>query len=125
MRITAAVMEKADGTLSRRRIALEDVELDAPYDDEVLIRISSCGVCGTDRGAIHGLEPYPRPGVLGHEGCGTGEAAGRAGGQEGGGRVEAVGRDVKAFKPGDRVMIGFPFCGQCRSCRRGCPRYCE
>jgi len=110
MRITAAVMEKADGTLTRRRIELEEVELDAPYDDEVLIRISSCGVCGTDRGAIHGLEPYPTPGVLGHEGCGT---------------VEAIGRDVKAFKPGDRVMIGFPFCGECRSCRRGQPRYCE
>lgn len=110
MRITAAVMEKADGTLTRRRITLEEVELDGPRDDEVLIRISSCGVCGTDRGAIHGLEPYPTPGVLGHEGCGT---------------VEAIGRDVKAFKPGDRVMIGFPFCGECRSCRRGQPRYCE
>lgn len=110
MRITAAVMEKADGTLTRRRIALEEVELDAPYDDEVLIRISSCGVCGTDRGAIHGLEPYPTPGVLGHEGCGI---------------VEAIGRDVKAVRPGDRVMIGFPFCGECRSCRRGQPRYCE
>jgi Zn-dependent alcohol dehydrogenase len=41
MRITAAVMEKVDGTLARRKIELEDVELDAPYDDEVLIRTSS------------------------------------------------------------------------------------
>jgi aryl-alcohol dehydrogenase len=110
MRITAAVMQKADGTLTRRRITLEELELDSPYDDEVLVRISSCGVCGTDRGAIHGLEPFPTPGVLGHEGCGI---------------VEAVGSDVKAFKTGDRVMIGFPFCGICRSCRRGEPRYCE
>lgn len=110
MRITAAVMQKADGMLTRRRIELEELELDAPYDDEVLIRITSCGVCGTDKGAIHGLEPYPTPGVLGHEGAGI---------------VEAIGRDVKSVRPGDRVMIGFPFCGECRSCRRGDMRYCE
>jgi len=110
MRITAAVMQRSDGTLTRRRLELEEVELDDPYDDEVLIRISSCGVCGTDKGAIHGLDPYPTPGVLGHEGAGI---------------VERIGRDVKSVKPGDRVMIGFPFCGVCRTCRRGEMRYCE
>lgn len=110
MEITAAVMTKADGMLTRRKIRLEQVELDDPRDNEVLVRISSCGICGTDRGAIHGLEPYPTPGVLGHEGCGI---------------VEAVGREVTAWKPGDRVMIGFAYCGYCRSCRRGQHRYCE
>jgi aryl-alcohol dehydrogenase len=110
MRIAAAVMTHADGVVSRRRIELEEVELDDPYDDEVLIRITSCGVCGTDKGCVHGLEPYPTPGVLGHEGAGI---------------VEAIGRDVKSVKPGDRVMIGFPFCGECRTCRRGEMRYCE
>ena len=103
MRITAAVMTHADGVVSRRRIELEEVELDDPYDDEVLIRITSCGVCGTDKGCVHGLEPYPTPGVLGHEGAGI---------------VEAIGRDVKSVKPGDRVMIGFPFCGECRTCHQ-------
>lgn len=110
MRITAAVMTHADRLISRRTIELEEVELDDPYDDEVLIRVTSCGVCGTDKGCIHGLEPYPTPGVLGHEGAGI---------------VEAIGKDVKHFKPGDRVMIGFPFCGECRTCRRGEMRYCE
>lgn len=110
MRITAAVMEKADGTLTRRSIKLEEVELEAPRADEVLVRVTSCGVCGTDRGCIHGIEPYPTPGVLGHEGAGI---------------VEEVGADVTMLKPGDRVMIGFPFCGYCRSCRRGDQRYCE
>jgi aryl-alcohol dehydrogenase len=110
MQIIAAVMERADGKLTRRKIELEQVELDAPRDDEVLIRITSCGVCGTDRGCIHGLEPYPTPGVLGHEGAGV---------------VEEIGRQVSSVKPGDRVMIGFPFCGRCRTCRRGEPRYCE
>jgi aryl-alcohol dehydrogenase len=110
MRVTAAVMHKADGMLKRHKIELEEVELEPPRDDEVLVRITSAGVCGTDRGCIHGLEPYPTPGVLGHEGAGI---------------VEEVGRLVSSVRPGDRVMIGFPFCGQCRSCRRGEPRYCE
>lgn len=110
MRITAAVMEKADGTLTSRKIALEDAELEAPRADEVLVRITHAGVCGTDRGCIHGLEPYPTPGVLGHEGAGI---------------VEACGRDVRDWKPGDRVMMGFPYCGRCAACRRGEPHYCE
>lgn len=110
MRITAAVMERADGKLTRRKIALEEVELEPPRRGEVLIRVTSAGVCGTDRMCIHGLEPYPTPGVLGHEGAGI---------------VQEVGQDVTRVRPGDRVMVGFPFCGECRSCRRGEPRYCE
>jgi aryl-alcohol dehydrogenase len=110
MRITAAVMEKADGLLTRRTIKLEEVELDDPQDEEVLVKVTSCGVCGTDRGCIHGLEPYPTPGVLGHEAAGV---------------VEAIGGKVTLVKPGDRVMIGFPFCGECRTCRSGEMRYCE
>jgi aryl-alcohol dehydrogenase len=110
MHITAAVMEKADSTLRSRKIALEEVELEAPRADEVLVRITHAGVCWTDRGCIHGLEPYPTPGVLGHEGAGV---------------VEALGSDVRAFKVGDRVMIGFPHCGRCAACRRGEPHYCD
>jgi aryl-alcohol dehydrogenase len=110
MRITAAVMEKADGKLTRRKIALEEVELEPVREGEVLIRVTSAGVCGTDRMCIHGLEPYPTPGVLGHEGAGI---------------VEEIGPGVKSVARGDRVMIGFPFCGTCRTCARGEPRYCE
>lgn len=110
MQITAAVMGKADGLVTRRKIALETVELEGPREDEVLVKVSSCGVCGTDKGCIHGAEPYPTPGVLGHEGAGV---------------VAEVGARVTLVRPGDRVMIGFPYCGHCRTCRRGQPRYCE
>nr|WP_303652795.1 alcohol dehydrogenase catalytic domain-containing protein [Paludisphaera mucosa] len=103
-------MEKPDGVLARRRIKLEKVELEDPREDEVLIRVTSCGVCGTDKGCIHGLEPFPIPGVLGHEGAGV---------------VEAIGSRVSLVKTGDRVMIGVPFCGHCLTCRRGEPRYCQ
>lgn len=109
MQIEAAVMERADGLVARHRIRIEEVELEGPRDDEVLVRVTSCGVCGTDRGCIHGQMPYPAPSVLGHEGAGV---------------VEAVGRACTLVKPGDRVVIGFPFCGACVQCRGGEPRYC-
>src|SRR4051812_22273640 len=70
MKITAAVLEKADGVVARRNIRLDEVELEDPREDEVLIKVTSCGVCGTDKGIIHGLEPFPAPGVLGHESAG-------------------------------------------------------
>ena len=110
MRIQAAILERPDGRLTRHKIQIEDVELEAPRDDEVLIKVTSCGVCGTDRGCIHGIEPYPSPGVLGHEGAGI---------------VEDIGSSVTLVKRGDRVVIGFPFCGVYRYCRAGQMRYCQ
>ena len=41
MQITAAVMEKADGVVTRRNIKLEKVELEDPREDAVLIRVTS------------------------------------------------------------------------------------
>lgn len=110
MQIDAAIFERPDGALSKYKITVERVDLDAPREDEVLIRITSCGICGTDRGCLHALEPYPVPGVLGHEGAGI---------------IEEVGHDVRGLQRGDRVMIGFPFCGECSRCRAGLQRYCE
>jgi aryl-alcohol dehydrogenase len=110
MRIDAAILERADGRLTSHKIQIGSLELEAPRAREVLIEVSSCGVCGTDRMCIHGLEPFPTPGVLGHEAAGT---------------VVDTGPEVTLVRQGDRVMIGFPFCGHCRTCRRGEPRYCE
>lgn len=109
MQIRAAVMEKSDGVIARHRVRIEDVELDGPHEDEVLVRVTSCGVCGTDRGCLHAEMPYPTPGVLGHEGAGV---------------VEEVGRNCNLVRPGDRVVLGFPYCGVCVNCQRGEPRYC-
>jgi Zn-dependent alcohol dehydrogenase len=70
MQITAAFVEKADGAVTRRNIKLKAVELEDPREDEDLIKVTSCGVCGTDQEIIHGLELVPASGVLGHEGAG-------------------------------------------------------
>jgi aryl-alcohol dehydrogenase len=110
MRITGAVMTHADGMVTRRKIELEDVELDGRKAEEVLICVRSCGVCGTEKDCIQGLEPYPTPGVFGHEGAGI---------------VEGIGSDLKSVRAGDRLMIGLPFCGECRTGRRGEMRHCE
>ncbi|WP_312181756.1 NAD(P)-dependent alcohol dehydrogenase [Arthrobacter sp.] len=88
---------------------ITEVTLDDPRPDEVLVRITAAGVCGTDLGVQAGHIPFPLPGVLGHEGAGV---------------VEAVGSAVTSVVPGDHVLLSFTSCGVCRNCRQGHPAYC-
>nr|WP_240948214.1 NAD(P)-dependent alcohol dehydrogenase [Planosporangium mesophilum] len=74
-----------------------------------MVKIVASGICHTDSITRHGDLPMPFPSVLGHEGAGE---------------VVAVGEGVTAVRPGDHVVIGWPYCGQCRNCRDGEPRYC-
>nr|WSY55112.1 NAD(P)-dependent alcohol dehydrogenase [Streptomyces sp. NBC_00886] len=104
MRIQAAVFDKQDGPFQ-----LQDVELDEPGAGEVLVRITATGICHTDGLARHGDLPFPAPGVLGHEGAGV---------------VIAMGPGVTSVREGDHVVIGWPWCGECRNCLAGEPRYC-
>ncbi|WP_190189992.1 NAD(P)-dependent alcohol dehydrogenase [Streptomyces minutiscleroticus] len=90
--------------------ALQEVTLDDPRPDEVLVRIVAAGVCGTDMGVQAGHIPFPLPGVLGHEGAGV---------------VEAVGSSVTTAAPGDKVLLTFTSCGTCPNCLAGHPAYCE
>lgn len=89
---------------------IEPILLPAPESHQVLIRVAACGLCHTDDKARMGQMPMPLPAVLGHEGSGT---------------VMAVGGCVDAFAPGDRVLLGWPFCGECFACHEHQPRYCE
>jgi aryl-alcohol dehydrogenase len=67
-------------------------------------------MCATD---LHGRDGYfptmPFPAVFGHEGAGI---------------VRAVGSAVTEFKPGDHVVMSYPFCGACPNCRREMKNYC-
>jgi len=93
--------------------ALEDnpepltlVELPAPEpgDGEIRIRVAACGVCHTELDEIEGRTPPPRlPVVLGHQVVG---------------RVDALGRGVRAIREGDRVGVAWIFsaCGRCKYC---------
>jgi aryl-alcohol dehydrogenase len=104
MRVAAATIEEV-----RAPLRVEELEIDEPRAGEALVRIVATGVCHTDAIAQEGDFPYPFPGVLGHEGAGV---------------VEAVGDGVTKVAPGDPVVIGWPFCGECRNCLEGQPRYC-
>jgi len=95
-----------------RAVAVEDVELDPPNADEVLVRVAAAGVCHSDVRLADGeLGDGRWPMVLGHEGAGV---------------VEAVGDAVTHVEPGDHVVFCLvPACGSCRACRAGRPNLCE
>jgi S-(hydroxymethyl)glutathione dehydrogenase/alcohol dehydrogenase len=92
-------------------LKLEDVELDEPQANEILIKLEAVGVCHTDYSFMTGKMPVSMPVVVGHEGCGI---------------VEKVGPGVTSVKPGDKVVTMVSFsCGKCRYCAEGRPTMCD
>jgi propanol-preferring alcohol dehydrogenase len=95
-------------------LAIEEVPIPQPNDNQILVRIAATGICHTDLHAAHGdwpVKPKP-PFIPGHEGVGT---------------VVALGRAVRSVKEGDRV--GIPWlhtaCGYCSHCRTGWETLCS
>src|SRR5689334_3853481 len=90
----------------------EEVPTPEPLDYEVLIEVEAAGVCHRDLIDRGGGVPFMRvPITLGHEVCG---------------RVIAVGRQVAAWKVGDRVgTLHRDACGTCVRCQRGETSVCE
>lgn len=107
MQIRTAIIERPDPALVDPS---HGPDLIGPRENEVLVRITSCGVCESEPSCLHALQAHPGRGQPCHEGAGV---------------VEAVGRSVTRVAPGDHVIVGFPYCGDCRYCRRGQMRYCE
>jgi S-(hydroxymethyl)glutathione dehydrogenase/alcohol dehydrogenase len=100
-RVRAAV---GDG---RGNFSIEDVEIDEPQGQEVLIAIRASGVCHTDWDSLR----WGRPLILGHEGAG---------------QVLRVGPNVTTCQSGDRVMLNWAIpCGDCFQCERGKENICE
>jgi L-iditol 2-dehydrogenase len=93
-------------------VQTETVPVPAIGKGEVLIRVQSCGICGTDLKKIHtGSHSAPR--IFGHETAGT---------------ITAIGEGVEDFAIGDRVMVFHHIpCGRCYYCRKKtfaqCPVY--
>jgi L-gulonate 5-dehydrogenase len=82
-----------------------------PAEGEVLIKVKAAGVCAGDLYFYTGKNPYARyPQVCGHEIAGE---------------VAELGKGVKGFKPGDRVVVEpYVGCGTCYPCRIGKPNCC-
>ncbi len=90
---------------------LRDVPEPVPSENEVLIEIKAVGVCGTDIHIRHDEFPYWPPVIMGHEFAGE---------------IVAVGKNVTAWKVGERVT-GEPHtraCGICYFCRTGNIQIC-
>ncbi len=96
----AAVLETIPG-----EVVVDDLTIDKPGPNEIVIRTEACGLCHSDLHVMVGDLPGPVPSVLGHEACGI---------------IEAVGADVTEFTPGERVVTCLnAFCDTCRECRGG------
>lgn len=96
---------------TNRPLRVEDVTLEGPRANEVLVRMAAAGVCHSDLSVVTGVMPARLPCVLGHEGAGV---------------VEEVGPGVDAVRPGDRVVLSWVTqCGQCFYCKAGEPHLCS
>ena len=65
MKVSAAVIREQSGPF-----LLEELELDKPRADEIIVRIAGVGICHTDLSCRDLMYPIPLPSVLGHEGSG-------------------------------------------------------
>jgi 2-desacetyl-2-hydroxyethyl bacteriochlorophyllide A dehydrogenase len=90
-------------------LAVTELPIPEPGPRDAILRVSHCGVCGTDLHHVFGRRANG-PLVLGHEYSGV---------------VVAVGADVREWAPGDRVVGGPGLgCGTCVRCRAGTPHLC-
>lgn len=105
MKMKAAILYEPNG-----KFVFDEVELQEPKANEVLVKIVASGVCHTDAIVREQFVPVPLPAVLGHEGSGI---------------VEKVGSNVATVEPGDHVVLSFSSCGQCENCFSGHPNNCE
>jgi S-(hydroxymethyl)glutathione dehydrogenase/alcohol dehydrogenase len=92
-------------------LVIEDVELRAPGEGEVKIRLAATAICHSDIHDWKGEMPGGVPFIAGHESAG---------------RVEKVGAGVTSVKPGDPVVVSLlASCGKCYYCITGLLHLCE
>ena len=91
-------------------VRLETVPVPEIAPGEILVRVHTCGICGTDLKKI-ATGSHSAPRIFGHETAGV---------------VAAVGEQVTEFSPGDRVMVFHHIpCGECYYCRHKTFAQCE
>ncbi len=105
---------KATYFLGNGKFETREVTLREPADDEVVVKVAACGVCGTD---VHicngdkGSADVTPPVILGHEFSGV---------------VEKIGKNVRTLQVGDHVTVDPNiYCGTCHYCKTGKKNMCQ
>ena len=94
-------------------LVLRELPVPVPHENELLLKVSCCGVCHTELDEIEGrTQPARLPVIPGHQVVG---------------RVDAIGSKVSTIKIGDRVGVAWIFsaCGECRFCMAGNENLCR
>lgn len=92
------------------KCSVQDIPVPEPADDEILIKVMAVGICGTDAHLYKGEYDNPYPTIPGHEYSGI---------------IEAVGKDVKYFKAGQRVAADPNiYCEACDNCKQNRQNFC-
>ena len=92
-------------------LSVEEISIDPPRENEVLVKIHGAGLCHSDLSVINGSRIMQLPLVIGHEGSGE---------------IVELGAAIKDINIGDHVVFQFsPSCGRCRRCLEGRPQVCE
>ncbi len=95
---------------NKNKLVLTEQKRPSIQPDEVLVKVSACGICGTDVKILAGVSHASPPVVLGHEFCGI---------------IEKCARSVSGLSPGDYVSIDPNiYCGHCQFCRKGKTHLC-
>jgi len=103
---------KAQVVKSPNKMVYEDIPIPQINDDEVLIKVKLCGICGSDWSIFTGKYASEKlPLITGHEFWGI---------------IDEVGKNAQGLKVGDRVAADLCIsCGTCYFCRRGDELLCE
>ncbi len=98
---------KGQGMIEMREVPVPKIK-----ENDVLIEVKAVSVCGSDLHIYHDTHPYWPPVILGHEFSGI---------------IVEVGKEVKGWKIGDRVVTETRTgsCGTCYVCQKGYPQLCE
>lgn len=110
---------KAQVFYEKEKMHLEDIPVPEISDDEVLVRVKACGICGSDVAYYFGNSPLETPTgkgplVLGHEFTAEVVAVGKVPAKAG------------LYKEGDRVVVNpVQHCNACPICAKGQTNLCE
>ncbi len=107
-----AMVLRETSSIEKEPLRMEDLPDPVPGSEEILVKVSVCGVCHTELDEIEGRLQSKLPVVLGHQVVG---------------KVAALGSGAKRFQLGDRVGIAWIYsaCGRCHFCQGGNENLCS